>query len=130
MSKYGLTEQRYSQMMAFYKNNEDAVREVVEQWGADLCNKGYAEVQTTDNGVFEINKIDDVGAFMSDKAAAEKAAKDGVKLIPVDELPENLTRRHFGYIDTPENRRLLAEYCANYKLTNEEIYESIKQSQQ
>ena len=32
--------------------------------------------------------------------------------IPEDELPENFDRRYLGWIDTPENRKAIADYCA------------------
>ena len=40
--------------------------------------------------------------------------KDGIAIIPVDELPENFTRRYFGWIDTPENRERIAAFCKEY----------------
>ena len=47
-----------------------------------------------------------------DYAAVAQAIKDGIKFIPVEELPENFDRRYLGWIDTPENRKHIEEYCA------------------
>lgn len=41
MNKLGLTKGRYKQMLEYYENDKKAVKEVVEEWGADKCNKGY-----------------------------------------------------------------------------------------
>lgn len=42
MSKYGLTEERYKKMMSIHNNDEEWVKEIVETWTPELCNKGYA----------------------------------------------------------------------------------------
>lgn len=44
-------------------------------------------------------------AFDSDDEAAEQAEKDGINIIHDIELPEE---HQAAYIDTPENRELLA----------------------
>ena len=110
MSKFGLTEERYNQMMKYYNNDELRVAEIVEECGAELCNKGYCIFDTGSN-LLEILKIDAVGAFEDDGMAAEQAMKDGVKIIPVEELPENFNRKYLGWVDTPENRKAIQEYC-------------------
>ena len=38
--------------------------------------------------------------------------KDGIKIIPIEELPENFDRNYLGWIDTEENRNKIAEYCS------------------
>ena len=111
MSKFGLTEERYNQMMATYDNDELRVEEIVEEWGAELCNQGSDVFEFGSSNLIEILKIDSVGAFEDDEAAVEQAAKDGVKFIPVNELPENFDRKYLGWIDTPENREAIRKYC-------------------
>lgn len=114
MGKYGLTEKRYEQMMKFYKNDEEWLEEIVGEWGSELCNKGYDIFDFDGTGMLEINRIDAVWAFESDEKAVEQAIKDGVKIIPVEELPENFDRRYLGWIDTEENRKQIKEYCDKY----------------
>ena len=110
MNKYGLTEERYAQLMELY-GDEEMVAEAVEDWTVEVCNNGYDIFDFDGTGMLEINKIDSLGIFEDDEAAVEQAIKDGVKIIPVDELPENFERRYLGWIDTPENRKNINEYC-------------------
>lgn len=98
---FGLTEERYNQMMQFYDNDASMVKATVFLWGATKCNKGY-DIFSYDGGpVFCIEAIGDVGAF-SDKEAVQHAIEDGIKIIPIAELPENLPNdlKFFGWIDT------------------------------
>lgn len=79
----------------------------------EMEQKGYA---ITDNmGMLEIQKIDEMAIFNNDEEAVEQAIKDGIKLIPTEELPENFERRYLGWIDTPENRKKIIEYCEQQK---------------
>lgn len=111
---FGLTEERYNQMMSYYNNDRDAVRQVVNEWTVETCDKGYGVVDYDGTGMLEIQRIYDVGAFENDEDAAEQAMKDGIKLIPIEELPENFDRKYLGWIDTPENRQVIQEYCNKY----------------
>ena len=113
MSKYGLTEERYAQMFNYYENDED-IEEIVGDWGPDLCNKGWGIFDFDCTGMLEIEAIADVNAY-DDEEAVELAVKEGIKIIPVEELPENFDRRYFGWIDTPENRKKIEEYCLDLK---------------
>ena len=63
-------------------------------------------------GMLEIEKIDEENVFTDDEEAVEQAIKDGIKIIPIEELPENFDRRYLGWIDTEENRKRIAEYCS------------------
>ena len=63
-----------------------------------------------------IEKIDDCffGADFenSDYLAAKEAKRIGFcKIIPVKELPKEFDMRYFGWIDTPENRKAIENYC-------------------
>lgn len=81
----------------------------VQDEPSDDEKKGYA---VTDNmGMLEIQRIDELGIFPDDESAVEQAVKDGVKLIPVEELPKNFERRYLGWIDTPENRAAIQAFC-------------------
>lgn len=113
MSKYGLTEERYNQMMQSYGNDEESVRQIVEMWGAEKCNKGYAIFDYDGTGLLDIEAIGDVDAF-DDVEANKRAEADGIKIIPVDQLPINMPEdmRWYGWVDTDDNRNKIAEYCA------------------
>lgn len=111
MSKYGLTEERYNQLLALY-GDDGEVAEKVDDWGVENCNRGYEIFDFDGTGMLEVNKIDELCVFEDDEEAVEQAIKDGVKFIPIEELPENFERRYLGWIDTPENRKQIAEFCA------------------
>ncbi len=107
-----LTVERYHQMREIYSDKR--IREIINEWGVDVVNKGYDIFTFNGMGILEISRIDDVEAFESDDDATEQAIKDGIKIIPVDELPETFGRRYLGWIDTPENRARIAELAEKY----------------
>ena len=74
--------------------------------------KGYDIFDFDGTGMLEIEKIDEENIFTDDEEAVEQAIKDGIKIIPIEELPENFDRRYLGWIDTEENRKRIAEYCS------------------
>lgn len=77
--------------------------------------RGYGIYDFNGTGMLEIEKVDSEGIFEDDAAAVEQAIKDGIGIIPVEELPENFDRRYLGWIDTPGNRARIAEYCKETK---------------
>lgn len=111
MNKYGLTEERYEQLLVLFGDNEEVAAKV-EDWGVKACNNGYEIFDFDGTGMLEINKIDELCVFEDDEEAVKQAIKDGVKVIPVEELPENFERKYLGWIDTPENRKQIAEFCS------------------
>ena len=74
--------------------------------------KGYDIFDFDGTGTLEIEKIDEENVFTDDEEAVEQAIKDGIKIIPIEELPENFDRKYLGWIDTEENRKRIAEYCS------------------
>lgn len=72
---------------------------------------GYDVFDFDGTGMLEIQKIDELNIFNSDDEAVKQAIKDGIKIIPVEELPENFDRKYLGWIDTTENRKAIANYC-------------------
>ena len=74
--------------------------------------KGYDIFDFDGTGMLEIEKIDEENVFTDDEEAVEQAIKDGIKIIPIEELPENFDRKYLGWIDTEENRKRIAEYCS------------------
>lgn len=117
MSRYnefkemGLTDERYFQMMKSFNNNEEFIDEAIEDWGIENVNKGYEIFDFDGTGMLEVNKIDKLHVFEDDEEAVEQAIKDGEKIIPIEELPENFERRYLGWIDTPENRKQIKLWC-------------------
>lgn len=77
--------------------------------------KGYDITDYDRTGMLEIQRIDEENMFESDEEAVEQAIKDGIKIIPVDELPSNFDRRYLGWVDTEENRKCIANYCSMLK---------------
>lgn len=117
MSKYkeymemGLTEERYFQMMKSF-GNEEFIDEAIEDWGVEKVNKGYDIFDFDGTGMLQIEEIGATDAFNgSDERATDEAMADGIRIIPLYELPENFDRRYVGWIDTPENRKRIEEYC-------------------
>lgn len=89
------------------KITDNTIKEAMDAgFSEEDASRGYG-VFTSDygNGATHIERLDIMGVFDSDAEAAEQAEKDGIKIIHDIELPEE----HVAYyIDTPENRELLA----------------------
>lgn len=85
---------------------------------ADADERGY-DVALRDN-MLEIQGIDEIGKFERDEAAVEQAVKDGIPLIPVEELPADFQYRWFGWVDTPKNRAAIAEDAQKWPAKKEE----------
>ena len=113
MSKFGLTEERYNQMMELFDNDEEEVEAVALDWGVDICNKGYDIFDYDGTGLLELCKIDEICAFESDYDASIQAERDGIKIIPESELPNDMPfgMEYHRWIDTEENRKNLIAYC-------------------
>ena len=73
--------------------------------------KGYVIAAFDFTNMLEVERDDSMNVFEDDEQAVEAAVAYGIKIIPVDELPENFDRRYYGWIDTPENRRAIQQYC-------------------
>ena len=56
--------------------------------------KEYAITNFDGTGMLEIQKIDDENVFEFDDEAVKQAIKDGIKIIPVEELHENFDRKY------------------------------------
>ena len=77
------------------------------------ANTGYDIYYFDDTGCLEVERNDFMMVFDTDEEAVEQAIKDGIKFIPIDELPDNFDRNYLGWIDTPENRKAIEEYCSD-----------------
>lgn len=87
--------------------------------------EGYGYFISDADGILEIEKDDEMNIFSSDHEAVKQAVKDGVKLIPIEELPPTLDERDIyeGYIDTEDNRQAIIDMCKwkNLKVLIDEI---------
>ena len=100
----------------------DDIRPTVEQteaavragWTQEIAERGYAVVDYDGTGLLHIEAIDEMRVFDSDEAACLQAARDGVKIIPIDQLPKNFEWRYFGWLDTKENRNAITAYTKKY----------------
>lgn len=108
----GLKENRYLHFKKLGYEDDD-IESVIGDWGLENVNKGYETFDFDGTGMLQIEAIGDVDAFESDEDAVEEAIADGIKIIPVYELPDNFDRRYLGWIDTPENREAIERYCRN-----------------
>ena len=76
--------------------------------------KGYVIAAFNLTDMLDVERDDSMNVYEDDEQAVEAAVADGIRIIPVDELPENFDRRYYGWIDTPENRRAIQRYCDQY----------------
>ena len=88
-----------------------------------LLNEGWSILQSVlgfdifNYGGYGLLNVESIGAFNYDEDAAREAERIGYcKIIPVDELPYNFyidgyDARYFGWVDTPDNRKAIKEYC-------------------
>ena len=110
--KKGLEENRYLHFKKLGYEDDD-IESVINDWGLEKVNKGYDIFNFDGTGMLQIEAIGDVDAFESDEDAVEEAIADGIKIIPVYELPDNFDRKYLGWIDTVENRETIKKYCMN-----------------
>lgn len=97
----------------------------IDDWGEN-AKYGYAIFDFDGTGLLEIGMINDMEIFNGDEEAVEQAIKDGIKIIPIEELPDNFDRSYLGWIDTPENRKAIEGYCSdegNYYVNGHSWYE-------
>lgn len=71
---------------------------------------GYLICDYEGTGMLEVVRDDYLMLLESDEEAVKWAEKDGIKIIPINDLPEKFPRRYYGWIDTPENRALINAY--------------------
>ena len=56
--------------------------------------KGYVIAAFNFTNMLEVERDDSMNVFEDDEQAVEAAVADGIKIIPVDESPENFDRRY------------------------------------
>lgn len=108
--------------MAYVKPNQKQIENAIEcGWSMEAAERGYEIFDFDGLGLLEVEAIGDVyfdtDEGYDDEACAHEAERSGYcKIIPVDELPdpftiEGISRRWFGWVDTPENRKAIWDYC-------------------
>lgn len=105
--KYGLSKIAYNRILKQNKGSDESVKSLVKYWGTKTCERGYIASDYDGLGILCIETVIDLGRFVNDTEATKQAVKDGVKIIPIHELPNNIPEdmRFFGWVDTPENRK-------------------------
>ena len=91
---------------------QEMVNAYIDDWSED-AKRGYAIFDFDCTGMLEIEMINEMEIFDGDEEAVEQAIKDGIKIIPIEELPDNFDRSYLGWIDTPENRKAIEDYCSD-----------------
>lgn len=105
-----------------YPSSKGIKNAMKQWWSKEDAERGFCIVDFDGTGMLEIEAIADAhidsSSTYDDELAAREAEKTGYcKIIPVDELPDPFSyfekndRRYFGWIDTPENRRRIKEFC-------------------
>lgn len=104
----------------YKKPTEEMISNAVDNgWSKEDAERGYAVFDFNRTGLLEIEKIDAVFTGtdydVTDEDCAKEAEKSGFcKIIPVDELPENMAdKRKYGWVDTPENRKNIRKFFAD-----------------
>jgi hypothetical protein len=106
-----VSQEAYDRVVRYYDGDVEEAEEAMADWPEEAIEKGYAIFERGSDRMLEVQKIDELGAFKSDDEAIAQAVKDGVKIIPVDELPEPFPWRYLGWVDTPENRSNIERFC-------------------
>lgn len=115
----GIEEHRVYELISSYYGSFDEVWRVVATYGAEALNKGYTVSICRDPFIRCVYRFEPAKLFYNNTEAATQAEKDGIKLIPVSELPEDsflifdLDKR---LVDTPENREALRRFFAKHSL--------------
>ena len=108
-----------------YPTKNDINYAIKNGWSKEDAERGFCICDFEGLGLYEINAIFEahIETYNSydDELAAREAERIGYcKIIPVDELPNPFgyftknDRRYFGWINTPENRKNIKEYCDKY----------------
>ena len=116
---------RITDIIYQYPTKNDINYAIKNGWSKEDAERGFCICDFEGLGLYEINAIFEahIETYNSydDELAAREAERIGYcKIIPVDELPNPFDyftkndRRYFGWIDTPENRKNIKEYCDKY----------------
>jgi hypothetical protein len=110
--------------MAYNYPTEEGIKYAMEQgWSKEQAERGFEIFDFDGTGMLEIEAITDCylrDNYDDDEASREAERIGYCKIIPIDELPDPFiyggnSRRFFGWVDTPENRKRIEDYCKNQK---------------
>ena len=105
--------------MAHNYPTEEGIKFAIEQgWSKEQAERGFEIFDFDGLDLLEIEAIGDCypDQIYDDEAAAREAERTGYcKIIPVNELPDpfiidEISRRYFGWVDTPENRKRIESF--------------------
>ncbi len=114
-------------MVYKYPTEKEIEYAIKNGWSKEEAERGFCVCDFDGTGLLEINAIFDAHTeetfdSYDDELAAREAEKIGYcKIIPINELPNPFSyfeyndRRYFGWIDTPENRKKIKEFCKGGK---------------
>lgn len=112
-------------IIQYAKENEISVKEakaiIMEDYGKYAL-RGYAIFESDDFSGEHIEKIDEMGIYEDDLEAGKQAEKDGISLIPAEELPKDYPYNCYRFIDTPENREVIKKDYEENNKTNTEYH--------
>lgn len=89
---------------------EQAGEALDKEWGKG-GSRGYGVFFSNDSTMAHIERIDELGVYDGDLEAGEQAEKDGMKLIPVNEIPDEYPINAYRYLDNEGNREILGLFC-------------------
>lgn len=107
----------------YVKPTKEGIEWAMEDgWDRKSAERGYDIFDFDSTGLLEVERIDacyaecNYGDVTDDDCAKEAERSGFCKIIPVDELPNpfmvhGYDRRFYGWVDTPENRKAIQEYC-------------------
>ena len=106
----------------YKKPTEEMIQNAIDSgWKREDAERGYTIFDFDGTGLLEIERIEDVydcafGYDVVNESCAVEAERSGYcKIIPVEELPARMiyagaSRRWYGWVDTPENRKKIEDY--------------------
>lgn len=115
--------------MAYKKPTEKGIQFAMEfGWNREQAERGYEIFDYDGTGILDVEAILDCypsnefeeslgsGEILDEVWAHEAEITGFCKIIPVEELPKNFEHegnslRWYGWVDTPENRKAIEEYC-------------------
>jgi len=107
--------------MGYKKPSLDGITYAMENgWCRAEAERGYDIFDFDGTGLLEVERIDSCytdNDDVTDNDCAMEAERSGFcKIIPVNELPdpfiiEGTDRRWYGWVDTPDNRRAIEDWC-------------------
>ena len=111
--------------MTYNYPTENGIKYAMEQgWSKEQAERGFEIFNFDGLDIFEIEAICDCYPEddYDDETAAREAERIGYcKIIPVDELPDpfiidGTSRRYYGWVDTPENRKRIEKIVKEEKV--------------